>query len=560
MLERLIIRNLAVIEELDLELDRGLTVLSGETGAGKSIVVDALNLLMGGRASTDLVRSGCDRAYVQGVFTTAQVLPRSILGEHGIDDEGEIIITREIGAARGACRVNGKAVTQSFLKTLGASLVDFHGQHEHQSLLNPVKHQHLIDRYAGNEASDLLDQMLIVVRSYNRCLRELSELCGDERERTRLMDLLVFQLKEIDSAKLKPGEEESLRAERLRLINFEKLSSAVERAYAELYSGGTRGTRALVDALGRIVTELRDLERLAPEVKGITAQLEQAGCIIDDAARELGNFRESLEFEPGRLDSVEQRLDQINKLKRKYGESLEQILLFRREASSSLDRISASGERIGLLEKEKEQLTEKYRSLAARLSLLRRTKGDELVRLAAENLQELGMKNARMALKAHEHGELALNPLGAEQMEFLFSANPGEELKPLSRIASGGEISRVMLALKAVFSKLDDIDTLVFDEVDSGVGGKAAQAVAQKIGEVSHNRQVLCISHLAQIAAEADNHLFVQKRVTDEKTVASVNKLTNEARVKEVARMLSGEESDVALEHAQELLARRHRV
>lgn len=553
MLERLVIRNLAVIEELDLELRPGLTALSGETGAGKSIIVDALNLLLGGRAESDLLRSGTDKAIVQGVFTIDSETTAALLRDMGLYEDNELIIIRELTATRSTCRVNGRVVSVNTLKEIGVHLVDMHGQHDHQSLLKPEKHLLLIDAYAGTIAHELLISIVQCVKTYNSCTKEIEQLSGDERERSRLTDLLAFQVEEIDAAKLQSDEEDELRVERSRLLNFEKLRSSVERAYTDLYLGQDR-SKAVVDALGKISADVEEAARLAPELSGVRDMLEQVGYLLEDAVREIGAFRENLTFEPLRQEQIEARLDLINKLKRKYGDGIEQIFAFRAEAAASLERIVGSKDRIEQLEHDRELAHRRYKTLSTSLGEIRTGKGRELAAEAEMHIRDLGMKNARLTVDIRPLPLETLSTSGGERMEFLFSANPGEDLKPLNKIASGGEMSRVMLGLKAVFSQLDSIPTLVFDEIDSGVGGKAAQSVAEKIAMVARNRQVLCVTHLAQIASVATTHLCVAKTSDKDRTTTSVTVLDAEARVKELARMLSGHESAVALEHARELL------
>lgn len=565
MLERLIIRNLAVVEGLDLELHPGLTVLSGETGAGKSIIVDALSLLLGGRASSEMIRSGADKAFVQGVFSISAPAALQLLAEFGIEDAlgesatRETIITREISAAKSVCRVNGRIVTQATLKALGDHLADMHGQHEHQSLLQPSRHLGLIDRFAGAEGAELLASLSVEAELYRQYKRELGELTSDERERVRQSDLLSYQIAEIAAARLRPGEEDEHKAERMRLLNFEKLHTAVERSFIDLFAGQGKN-KAVVDVLGRAQNDLREASRHAPELQEVAGLLEQASYLVDDACRTLGKFKDNLTFEPARLTSIEERLDAIGKLKRKYGDSVEQILLFAKAAEESLLRLHNSRERATVLQGKLKKHFAQYEALAARLRVLRLAKGEQLAQSCTENLRDLGMKEADLRVVMRPQEASLVSAAGTEMMEFLFTANPGEGLKPLGKIASGGEISRVMLALKAVFSGLDDIPTLVFDEIDSGVGGKAAQAVAEKIASVSNGRQVICISHLAPIAAFADHHLCVQKKILADKTVTEVQHLDMEGRSRELARMLSGAESAAAMTHAQELLAMRKRV
>lgn len=552
MLERLFVQNFAVIKELSLELGPGLTVLTGETGAGKSIIVDAVSLLLGGRTSADMIRSGCERAIVQGVFRTDSRDALSLLATHGLHSEGELIVTREITEKRTGCRVNGQSVTQGFLRQLGAHLVDMHGQHEHQSLFSPAAQQQLIDRFAGARAALLLAALAREVEAFLQCQHELKDNPASESERVRLLDLLNFQVQEIDAAKLKPDEEDGLKSERQTLLGFERLRAAVERCHGELAGSGGRG-RAIYDVLGRNAAELREVRRFSPALESICAELEQAGYLLQDAVRELSELRESLFFDQGRLEEIEERLELIAKLKRKYGRTLEEVRIFREEAKQSLDRLHDAAKRIAALLQSMAAHEERYLQNASELGALRQERGRELCRLAQENIRELGMRSGQLSIAFTPHRGV-MNPRGMESAELLFSANQGEEPRPLAKIASGGEISRVMLALKAVFSELDDIPTLVFDEIDSGVGGKAALAVAEKIAAVSLHKQVLCVSHLAQIAALADHHLYVRKQDEGDRTAVSVDSLFDKARVRELARMLGGRETAAAMEHAEELL------
>ena len=552
MLERLYVQNFAVIKELSLELGPGLTVLTGETGAGKSIIVDAVSLLLGGRTSADMIRSGCERAIVQGVFRTDSRDALSLLATHGLHSEGELIVTREITEKRTGCRVNGQSVTQGFLRQLGTHLVDMHGQHEHQSLFSPAAQQQLIDRFAGARAALLLAALAREVEAFQQCQRELKDNPTSESERVRLLDLLNFQVQEIDAANLKPDEEDDLKSERLTLLGFERLRTAVERCHGELAGSGGRG-RAVYDVLGRNTAELKEVRRFSPALESICAELEQAGYLLQDAVRELSELRESLHFDQGRLLEIEERLELIAKLKRKYGRTLEEVRIFREEAKQSLDRLHDAAKRIAALLQSMAAHEERYLQNAAELGALRQERGRELCRLAQENIRELGMRSGQLSIAFTPYSGV-MNPRGMESAELLFSANQGEEPRPLAKIASGGEISRVMLALKAVFSALDDIPTLVFDEIDSGVGGKAALAVAEKIAAVSLHKQVLCVSHLAPIAALADHHLYVRKHDEGERTAVRVESLFDEARVRELARMLGGRETAAAMEHAEELL------
>lgn len=559
MLERLLISDFAVIEEIEVSFANGLTALTGETGAGKSIIVDALHLLLGAKANPEMIRSGSERAVVQGVFRVQNNndVQRQLreLGLAADADEDELLIVRELQGSRSYCRVNGRLVNVGTLRDLGIYLVDMHGQHEHQSLLRRSAHLGLVDKYAGTEAEALLADLRQTLSAYRSAERELAELKGDARERARLIDLLEFQIGEIEAAGLVPEEDIKLRQEREQLLHFEKTEAALSRSYDVLYAGLPRD-RSVLDRLGAVLQELKDAERYCPELGPHRETLQQSSYLIEDASRELASLRDSLSFEPYRLQEIEERLDAISRLRLKYGDSVEQILLFRDEAAASLSRIHESATRVEVLATELARLRGVYDSQALDLSVLRQNAAAELSRRAESVLQELGLQGARFSAAVSPRDAAGLYADGRDEVEFLFSANLGEELRSLSRIASGGEISRVMLALKTVLSGVDEIPTLVFDEIDSGVGGRTAYAVAEKITQVAGTRQVLCITHLPQIAAAAKNHLFVSKHEAGGRTYTGVHSLRGEEREREIARMLSGSVSSVALSHARELLGR----
>jgi DNA repair protein RecN (Recombination protein N) len=370
-----------------------------------------------------------------------------------------------------------------------------------------------------------------------------------------LIDLFEFQIEEIDSAALTPGEEEVVREERDQQLHFEKVSTTIEKAHQILYGGQSQG-RAVVDLLGKTTAELKEIVRYHRDVQSTAELVEQAMFLIQDASRELAGMRETLTHEPYRLEELEARLDAINRLKKKYGDSIEQVLTYRHEAAASLERIHGSHERVKELLSEQKILRQKYNELARELSDKRRTAGSELALQAQSYLQELGLKGARLEISIRERNEAIMSVNGNEDIELLFSANMGEDLRPLHKVASGGEISRVMLALKVVLTGIDRIPTLIFDEIDSGVGGRTAYRVAQRIAEVARGRQVLCITHLPQIAAAAQTHLYVTKTEDGGRTFTSVLRLDQESRIAELARMMSGENHETALNHAREMLLR----
>ncbi len=562
MLERLLISDFAVIEELEVSFAAGLTALTGETGAGKSIIVDALHLLLGAKANPEMIRSGSERAVVQGVFRVqGNNDALAVLEELGlVPDEGEdLLIVRELQGNRSTCRVNGRLVNVGTLRDIGVFLVDMHGQHEHQSLLRKAAHLALVDKYAGPVALSVLLQLRETLAQYRKAEKELAELKGDARERARLIDLLEFQIAEIDAAELLPDEDHRLRDEREQLLHFEKTSAALMRSYEVLYAGLPRD-RSILDRLGTVLQDLKDARRYCPELEPHLETLQQSSYLIEDASREIASLKESLSFEPFRLQEIEERLDVLSRLRLKYGDSVEQILAFREEAVATLARIHDSAARVETLTRDLQRLRSLYDSLAGELSKLRTQAAANLSARAESVLQELGLQGARFSAQMTPRDSQGLYSEGRDDLEFLFSANLGEELRSLSRIASGGEISRVMLALKTVLSGIDDIPTLVFDEIDSGVGGRTAYSVAEKIAEVSDTRQVLCITHLPQIAAAAHNHIFVTKREAEGRTFTRVLSLAGEQREAEIARMLGGNVSEAALRHARELLESRRKL
>lgn len=552
MLVKLVVENLALIDHLELDLEPGLIVLSGETGAGKSLILDALSLILGYRASTDLIRTGEEKASVQAVFEVS-TLP-SPYGD--LVEEGQIIIAREVSkSGRSVARINGQLVTVSFIRELGRLLVDLHGQHEHQSLLQVTKHREVLDRFAGPAALELLKKIAEAVSQYRKTEMMLKELMGDRRERERRLEMLRFQQDEIAAAALQVDEEDELLATRQRLANYDRLNTAVNQAYQQL-AEGERGLPSVSDQLARAISELTHVEHFDTEVAQWNKVLQETLYNLEDVARSLRVYRDSLTFDAESLQAVEHRLDMLKRMKRKYADSIAEIIAYGEKVTQEIKRIENSAESIASLERDLGVQAACYRSLANELSQQRYLAAQTLEEQMQSQLADLGLANAVLtaAIRSSTEGKPQL--VGQDEVEFMFGANPGEAPKQLKKVISGGEMSRVMLALKTLLAEHDPVSTLIFDEIDSGLGGRLAVSVGEKLRELATKRQVICVSHLASIAAMADQHLLISKLVKDEATYTKVKTLATDERVEEIARMLDGQMSVAAIDHARELLQR----
>jgi DNA repair protein RecN (Recombination protein N) len=555
MIKLLRINNIALIPSLELELGPGLTLLTGETGAGKSILIDSLGLLLGERASAELVRSGEERAAVEAVVEIPGAEAR--LEPHGLPAEGdEVVLRREVLAGgRGRATVNGALVPVSVLRELAPCVAMVHGQHEPQGLLDPRQHADLLDRFAGLGGSDALAASFRELREVEAALDRLRH---DRREVERRRDMLEFQASEIERAELAPEEEEALRVEKARLANAGRLAALSGEAYALLYDDEASALGQLSQVFRR-VTELADIDpafRPHAEARGgVLAQLEELALLLRD-------YQEGLEVAPGRLDEIEARLALLERLKRKYGPSVGEMLAFARRCREELGEGGSPEEHEAALERRRQALAAAYLEKARAVSARRRQAAPALERAVRTELAELAMERTRFRVafdpERPDEDPARWSEHGLERAEFLLSPNPGEELRPLARIASGGELSRIMLALKSVEQADRTGVTLVFDEVDAGIGGGVAEVVGRKLAGVAGRQQVLCVTHLPQIAALADTHLAVRKRVERGRTVTTVHALSRAERVEEIARMLGGEVvTDTARRHAREMLERK---
>lgn len=551
MLESLHIQNYALIDDIELEFGPGFNVLTGETGAGKSIIVGALNLVLGARASAEGVRDGADRARVDAVFrigAPARDLAAALQESDIALEDGVLILSRVVTPdGRSRAYAGGVPVPLAVLAAIGDELVDLHGQHEHQSLLKPARQLDLLDGFAGaQQAAGAVAESVSALRDVER---DLAALEVDDRERARRVEFLQHEVREIETAGLHPGEEEESRERRDLLTNAERIFELSSRAYATLHE---RDEGAVVDALDAASGDVEELARINNRFTSLAERLAEAREKIEDVAAELREFTTEIEFDPQELEDINARLTLISALKRKYGESIAAVLAYGERAREEVAAFEQRDERLAQLKRQRGALFEEGRRLAGELSEQRKKAVRALDKQIAAALAELGMKGGRFETR-FECGELCAT--GIDRVEFLLAANPGEPLKPLRHVASGGEISRVMLALKSVFAKADTIPTLIFDEIDAGVGGAVANKVAAKLAELAGSHQTICISHLPQIAAAAQTHFHVAKETQKKRTVTSVARIADEDRVRELARLLDGSVSAVSIEHARSLLA-----
>lgn len=567
MLSELRITNFAIIDHLELSFAPKFNVITGETGAGKSIIIDAVNMLLGSRTDSDFIRAGTDRATVEGVFRLSQALQREVrplLDTEGVEQESpdEVTLLREIRTnGRTTCRVNGSAVGLGFFREVGDKLIDIHGQSEHLSLLKGREHVNLLDRYAN--LMDLRASTTTLVRKLNDVRAEIDSLMQDEAALARRVDMLGYQIEEIRATNPQASEEDALKDERTRLSNSEQLATLSSEARTLLADGADNGGAA-VDLISQATMLLAKLAKIDPGMSESHDLAESLLIQADDLARTVRDYGERIEFNPKRLNEVEERLEALTRLKRKYGGSIQAVLDFREKAQKELESITNSEERIEALEAEEETLLHQIGEIAYRLSNKRQAAAQVLGSGIEGELQELRMGGARfqVAIRQHEDDEngcyvegkrLAFDLTGIDQVEFMMSANPGEPLRPMAKVASGGETARIMLALKSVLSRADQTPTLIFDEIDQGIGGRVGATVGRKLWGLSTDHQVLVVTHLAQLAGYGDVHFKVAKAIKADRTTTSIRPLSDPERVIEIADML-GSESDSARQSALDIL------
>jgi DNA repair protein RecN (Recombination protein N) len=561
MLRELSIRNLAVIEEVNVAFHHGFHVLTGETGAGKSILIDALSLVVGGRGSADMVRYGCDKAEMEGMFDLPQVHPVwAVLQRLGVKASAEemLVIRRELSAqGKSSSRVNGQLVTMTMLREIGECLVNIHGQHEHQSLLRSEQHLEWLDLFAGDLLIERKQQYGHVFGELQQARTSLKDIEVSTRQNEQMLDLYRFQIEEISAAKLKAGEDEWLAEERRKLMCAGKRMDAVSEAYELLYGG--QG----LDAISKAVSKLTDIQGYDSAVLSpLLEQLQSAFYQAEDAAFQLRSYQEGIESDPGLLAEVDDRLNMINNLKRKYGETIPDILAYLDKIIMERDKIENRDQLLEQLQAQEAKLYKEALALAQELSKLREHASATLSSSIEKELGQLQMSAAKFGVQleqtssaASQNGRVKLHATGMDEAIFMLSSNPGEPMKPLSKIASGGEMSRIMLAMKSIFAEIDQVPVLIFDEVDTGVSGRAAQAIAEKLSKLAAKCQVFSITHLPQVACMADHHYEIRKQVVSARTSTSVAELSDHIRIEELARMLGGVEvTEKTRHHAQEML------
>lgn len=561
MLQSLYLENIALIEKLGIELFPGFNVLTGETGAGKSIIIDAVNFVLGERTSRDLIRNGAARAKVEAVFNLNEGdAAFAALDALGIEYDGnELILSRELSAAgRNACRVNGTLVPVASLKSVSDTLVDIHGQHEHQALLDAENHISYLDAYCHAESLPIIEKIDAIVSRRNELMLKRNSGFSSEREREREMDMLRYQIEEIASANLEAGEEERLNAEKTVLLNAERIRTALETAHMAL-SGAEEGSA--MSAIDTARRSMRGIAALNKDYEALGDKIEELYYAAEDISFVLRDTSENVESDMQRLEEIEQRLKLISDLKRKYGRTVEDVIDFGKDAGTKLNELENAEALAAELDAKLDKLKAEYNVAADELSKVRRAAGDRLKRDVLNELKDLGMAKAMfdVALSDASGGEPRKG--GRETAEFMLSANPGEPLKPLERVASGGELSRIMLCFKSIFADNDRVPTLIFDEIDTGISGRTAAVVGEKMLGIAKKHQVICVTHLAQIAALADAHLMVRKYDDGKNTFVETRQLNEEEKVQRIAQMMDGEsDSPSALTHARELIARADKI
>jgi DNA repair protein RecN (Recombination protein N) len=574
MLCEIRIENFAIIDRLEVRFEPGFNVITGETGAGKSIIIDAVDLLLGGRGDSDFIRAGADKAIVEGVFDMPISLVKdikSMLDGEGIDPletPNEVILTRELRSnGRNTCRVNGSNASLQFFRTLGEKLVDIHGQSEHLSLLRPREHINLLDRYANLE--DQRSAVTVIVHKLNQVRSEINNLEQDEAALARRVDMLSYQIEEIKAVAPQVGEEEVLKEERTRLANAEQLASLTAEAQRTLFGGGDDTITSAVDLLGQAAALLAKLTKVDPVFEEQQTLAESLAVQAEELAQSIRTYNEKVEYNPSRLAEVEERLDALNRLNRKYGGTIEAVLAYAEKAAKDLSDITHSEERLEELREQEDKLLHQIGDLASRLSRARETAAETLSRGIETEMQELRMEGARFEVTVSQEDDpngcyvgehrFKFDSTGIDHVEFMMAANRGEPLRPLAKVASGGETARVMLALKGVLSRADTTPTLIFDEIDQGIGGRVGATVGQKLWNLADGHQVLCVTHLAQLAGFGDAHYRVVKDVRAGRMVTSIAPLDDRARVQEMAEML-GAETPSAQQSAHDILMLARRV
>lgn len=535
MLLHLHVKNLALIRETEIDFSKGLNILTGETGAGKSILIGSMTMALGGKVPKEMLREDAEYALAELVFSVKNRELLQRLQELDIPmEDGELILSRKISGNRSICRLNGETVSASVLKEISSWLIDIHGQHEHQSLLHKKKHLEILDAYAHEELAPVLAPLSECYESCQRCQRELEESLLDANARVREQSLLEFEIREIEEAELKDGEDELLEQSYRKMVNSRKIMEALQMVLQ--FCGG--GEMSASEQTGRACRELSGIVKYDEGLEALSSQLQEIDDQLQDFTRELDDYMESLEYSEQEFREIEERLNLINHLKAKYGQTLEEIKAYQEEKQKRLDLLANYEQHIEKLQKEQEKLAEELEAYCKKAHEIRMKAAEKLTVLMQEQLGELNFLDVRFDTVVRDTDSLSAN--GSDDVEFLISTNPGEPMKPLGKIASGGELSRVMLAIKTVMADQDAIDTVIFDEIDAGISGRTAQKVSEKLALIGKSRQVICITHLAQLASMADSHYCIEKQALDGNTQTRMRRLTGEEITEELARILGG--------------------
>ena len=547
MLTSLKIENVAIIESAAIEFGCGLNVLTGETGAGKSIVIDSINAILGERTSRDIIRTGAQSAKVYAVFEDVNAKVREFLDENGIDcEDGVLIINRTLSReGKNICRLNGAPVTVSMLREIGGELIDIHGQHDNQSLLSPEKHCGFVDSFAGN--ADIIADYREKYGRLCEIRSKLKKLTSDESSKSQRIDFLTYQIDELEKAEITVGERDELKARKALFDNSQKVIESLNVAYEALKADG-----AGIDMIAAAESEISDASAYMETLSEASEKITDIRYELEDIAETVRDAMSEVDFDSFELEDIAERLDLLYRLSKKYGDTEEEMLEYLENAKAELDNIAFSEEKVKEFQAQEKAALAETSAAAERLTESRKAAGESLSNAICSELEFLDMPNVRFVVKC---GDVGLTENGKDEIEFLISANVGEEPKPLAKIASGGELSRIMLAIKNVLAETDGVDTMIFDEIDTGVSGRAAQKIAMKLRSASKGRQVICVTHLAQIAAQGDVHLYISKSVSDGKTYTNIKSLIEEERVAEIARIMGGMEiTKLQLESAREML------
>ncbi|OQY41182.1 DNA repair protein RecN [Candidatus Atribacteria bacterium 4572_76] len=571
MLFQLNIKNMALIKELNIEFEEGLNVLTGETGAGKSIIIEAIDLILGGYAASDLIRDGEDSLMVEGLFLLApqekELINNLNLDIEIVDKEGALLIRREVNKkGRSKCWVNQRLINLSTLQEISTFLVDLHGQHNHQSLLDPSKHIDLMDNLGGDKIIKYRKELSDNYRMWREKSKKLFQLLKDKEENLKKIDFLKFQLEEIDKTSLVKGEDKVLEEEEMVLKNAEKIIETMEKANFILYEGGAEQV-SVRDSLNEVSADLGEIASLDRRIEKIRENLKEVGYQFEDIVNEIVKYKDEIDLDSRRLKEIEGRLNLINSLKSKYGSTIEEILEYRQKIYQELEVIDCSEDKLEKLNEEVDSLEDVIAAISNQLSINRRKIADDLQKMVVRELEDLNMKRCQFKVSINNYKDdngieiegkkYKVGPKGVDDIEFMISPNVGEKLRPLARIVSGGEVSRIMLALKSILSEVDQVPTLIFDEIDSGVGARLGEVIAQKLKALSQKRQVICVTHLPQIACRAGKHFYIEKYILNNQTGIRLKEMEGEERVKEIARMLDGSQmGEITIQHAQKMLNR----